>query len=80
MPHRDCKSSYEVLTMGLIFAAAVILLATTTTEAASAQIRVGAQTDDIFFVRGFEPLMRLHIQSREKWLVRGCEIFLPDPA
>merc|ERR1712061_434350 len=38
MPHRDCKSSYEVLTMGLIFAA-VILLATTTTEAASAQIR-----------------------------------------
>ena len=79
MPHRDCKSSYEVLTMGLMFAA-VIVLVTTTTEAASAQIRVGAQTDDIFFVRGFEPLMRLHIQSREKWLVRGCEIFLPGPA
>ena len=39
MPHRGCKSSYEVLTMGLIFAAAIILV-TTTTEAASAQIRV----------------------------------------
>ena len=32
MPTRGCKSSYEVMTMGLIFAA-VIILVTTTTEA-----------------------------------------------
>ena len=32
MPIRGCKSSYEVMTMGLIFAAVVILV-TTTTEA-----------------------------------------------